>query len=65
MCVCVCVVVCDVNVDLVFMLDQSGSVGPVNHDIALQFMQDVVSFFDISANSTQVSLIFKCYQFIS
>lgn len=47
--------VCDVNVDLVFMLDQSGSVGPFNHFIALNFIQDVVSFFNISRNATQVS----------
>ena len=46
---------CDVNVDLVFMLDQSGSVGQVDHDTALGFIQDVVSFFNVSTNATQVS----------
>lgn len=48
--------VCDVNLDLVFMLDQSGSVGPDNHYIALDFMREVVSYYNISTNSTQVKL---------
>ena len=47
--------VCDVTVDMVFMLDQSGSVGPFNHAIALQFLREVVSFFSIAPNATQVS----------
>ena len=46
--------VCSANVDLVFMLDQSGSVGQTNHDIALDFLEDVVAFYNISANATQV-----------
>ena len=47
--------VCDVSLDLVFMLDQSGSVGPDNHAIAIDFLQDVVAFFPIASNATQVS----------
>ncbi len=47
-------VVCSANLDLVFMLDQSGSVGVQNHNIALKFLKDVVSFYDISDNATQV-----------
>lgn len=48
--------VCDVNLDLVFMLDQSGSVGAGNHAIALQFIQNVVTFFSIAPNATQVPI---------
>lgn len=47
--------VCDANVDMVFMLDQSGSVGQYNHDIALYFLRDVISFYNISPNATQVT----------
>ena len=48
--------VCDANVDMVFMLDQSGSVGRYNHDIALYFLRDVISFYNISPNATQVQI---------
>lgn len=47
--------VCSSNIDLVFMLDQSGSVGFPNHRRALSFIQDVVAFYNISSNATQVS----------
>ena len=52
--------VCDANIDMVFMLDQSGSVGQYNHDTALYFLQDVVSFYNISPNATQVPSISAC-----
>ena len=39
------------------MLDQSGSVGETNHAIAIQFIQNVVSFFNIGLNRTRVSLV--------
>ena len=48
-------IVCRAAVDMVFMLDQSGSVGQYNHYRALDFIRDVVSFFSISHNATQVS----------
>ena len=40
-----------------FMLDQSGSVGEDNHDIAIQFIQNVVSFFSIGLNATRVGFV--------
>lgn len=39
------------------MLDQSGSVGEDNHGIAIQFIQSVVSFFNIGLNATRVGLV--------
>lgn len=48
---------CDRNVDCVFILDQSGSVGSTNHDIAIQFIQNVVSFFSIGLNQTRVGFV--------
>jgi len=38
------------------MLDQSGSIGTFNHGIALRFLHDVSSFFNVSANETQVKM---------
>ena len=55
---------CDANVDMVFMLDQSGSVGQYNHDIALYFLRDVVSFYNISPNATQVTSLTLTLAFI-
>lgn len=49
--------VCDINVDMVFVSDQSGSVGPTNNKKALQFISGVVDFFDIGEDSTQVGLV--------
>lgn len=48
---------CDRNVDCVFILDQSGSVGSENHAIAIQFIQNVVSFFSIGLNQTRVGFV--------
>ena len=51
----VCIVAaCSGSLDLVFMLDQSGSVGFANHKTALKFVHDVSSFYNISTNETQV-----------
>ena len=44
------------------MLDQSGSVGIGNHNIALNFLKDVISFYDISDNDTQVWLYIQLVQ---
>ena len=49
--------VCQTNLDLVFLLDQSGSVGQNNHDLALRFMESVVNFYNISSEGTRVSVI--------
>ena len=48
---------CDVTVDLAFILDQSGSVGRTNNDIALRFVSNVLDFFEIAPNKTQISFI--------
>lgn len=38
------------------MLDQSGSVGRRNHNLALQFIQAVVNFFEVGGNNTRVAV---------
>ena len=48
---------CARNIDLVFMLDRSGSVGPTNHQLALQFMSTAVSFFTIGSSNTKVGVV--------
>jgi len=49
-------VVCQTNLDLLFLLDQSGSVGRTNHGLALQFMQSVVNYFEVGVNASRVAL---------
>ena len=49
--------VCQANLDLLFLLDESGSVTHTNHELALQFMESVVSFYDISTNGTRVAMV--------
>jgi len=49
--------VCQTDLDLLFLLDESGSVGFTNHRLALGFMQAVVNFFDVEANRTRVGVI--------
>ena len=44
-------------IDLVFILDQSGSIGLTNNAIALEFISDVVDFFTIAPNATQIGFI--------
>ena len=48
---------CARKVDMVFMLDRSGSVGSKNHRLALQFMSTAVSFFTIGLNNTRVGVV--------
>lgn len=48
---------CVRNIDCVFVLDRSGSVGFNNHLIALQFINNVVSFFTIGSNTTRVGVV--------
>ena len=48
---------CDRSVDCVFVLDQSGSVGIINHGIAIQFIQNVVAFFSIRLNQTRIGFV--------
>lgn len=52
----ICCVVCQTNLDLLFLLDQSGSVGRSNHDLALQFIQAVVNFFEVGGDNTRIAL---------
>ena len=42
--------------DCVFLLDRSGSVGATNHGIALQFINSVVSFFNIGPQTSRVGM---------
>lgn len=49
--------VCRVDIDLVWVLDQSGSVGRRNHALALNFISEVHSFFEISRNHTRVGMV--------
>ncbi len=42
---------------MVFVSDQSGSVGRENNEIALQFISDVIDVFTIGENNTQVGLV--------
>lgn len=48
---------CEGNIDLCWMLDQSGSVGQSNHDTAKQFISNVVSFFTIGLSRTRVGFV--------
>ncbi len=48
---------CEGNIDLCWMLDQSGSVGQTNHDTAKQFISNVVSFFTIGLSRTRVGFV--------
>ena len=52
-----CCLVCQTNLDLLFLLDESGSVGNDSHHLGLQFMDSVISFYDISPDSTRVAVI--------
>ena len=53
----ICCLVCQTNLDLLFLLDESGSVGNDSHQLGLQFMDSVISFYDISPDSTRVAVI--------
>ena len=48
---------CDRSVDCVFVLDQSGSVGIINHGIAIRFIQNIVAFFSIRLNQTRIGFV--------
>ena len=49
--------VCQTDLDLVFLVDESGSVGSTNYQLAVQFMQSVVNFFDVEENRTRVAMV--------
>ena len=42
---------------MVFILDQSGSVGRTNHGLAIQFILNVIQFFSISLDTTRVGFV--------
>lgn len=47
---------------MVFVLDQSGSVGYRNHGLAIQFILNVIQFFSISLDATRVGFVaFSAY----
>ena len=43
--------------DLVFILDQSGSVGSYNHALAILFILNVIQYFSISPDATRVGFV--------
>lgn len=45
------------GIDLVFVLDSSGSVGEVNFDLERNLVANVVGRFEIGPNATQVAVI--------
>ena len=49
--------VCQTSVDLVFLLDNSGSVGETNFRKVKHFVKSVIDFFNIGANDTHVSVV--------
>lgn len=47
---------CKNKVDLVFLLDGSGSIEPEDFEKAKEFVKDVVDYFDIGIDNTRVGL---------
>ena len=43
--------------DMVFILDQSGSVGRRNHGLAIQFILNLIQFFSIAPDATRVGFV--------
>ena len=43
--------------DMVFILDQSGSVGRTNHGLAIQFILNLIQFFSIAPDATRVGFV--------
>ena len=50
-------VVCQTSVDLVFVLDNSGSVGDTNFNKVKDFVKRVIDFFNIGVDGTHVSVV--------
>ena len=42
---------------MVFVLDESGSIGPVNFGKMLDFVKSVVSAYDVASNRTRIGLL--------
>ena len=49
--------VCQTSVDLVFVLDNSGSVGGTNFEKVKDFVKRVIDFFNIDVDGTHVSVV--------
>lgn len=47
----------DEDLDLVFLLDRSGSVGSQNHRLSTNFIKNTTGLLDIGLNKTRVGLI--------
>ncbi|XP_066300013.1 collagen alpha-3(VI) chain-like [Branchiostoma lanceolatum] len=47
----------DVPLDILFLLDGSGSVGPANFDLMKDFTRTLARNFDIAANLTQIGVV--------
>ena len=54
---CSCHAGCENNVDMVFILDQSTSVGSKNHGLAIKFIVNVIQLFSIGVDATRVGFV--------
>jgi len=52
-----CVEICNSYLDLVFLIDSSGSVGDKNFPKALNFTKTIIDFMNIGENDTRVAII--------
>lgn len=48
---------CQLDVDLVFVIDSSGSIGHVHFQQSLQFVREVIDFFNVGENGTRVGVV--------
>ena len=48
---------CQTSIDLVFVLDNSGSVGDSNFRKVKDFVKNVIDFFNIGENGTHVAVV--------
>ena len=49
---------CNIDIDLIFLLDVSGSIGPSNFEMSIDFIEDFVNgLSSIGPMDTQVSVI--------
>lgn len=51
------IVACKEDVDLIFMLDASGSIGETNFGISLDFVESIVRTMDLDSGRVQAGLL--------
>jgi collagen type VI alpha len=52
-----CQLICNQNADVVFLIDESGSYGPVNFQKQLDFLRTTIQSMNIGAKASRVALI--------